>query len=302
MFGARLKVCKRENSLKAGWRELVWIQDCATSAVDASNGVPLHSQLSAVLRDAIAEGTLTPGTHLPTELELQEKFKISRSVVRQSLAALAAEGLIRRGRGRGSVVAPPAEHHRHVQQISGLSSQISATGQKVSTEVLSIGRATDERAEIALGTPDLICLRRRRWSDGEILALTQTWLPHQIAGTLSAEELTDTSLHATLAKKLGIPIVAGRRQIRALIASDELASEMQVPTGSPVLLLEGTSLDDLGNPVEYFSTWHRADRVVFDLDVVGESTPSPDVLSNSTLAARIEELAREVRALTSLRS
>jgi len=280
----------------------VWILECSASAVDASNGVPLHSQLSNVLREAIAVGTLTPGTNLPTELELQEKFGISRSVVRQSLATLSSEGLIRRGRGRGSVVAPPAEHHRHVQQISGLSSQISATGQEVRTEVLSIGEGADARAEAALGTPDLICLRRRRWSDGEVLALTHTWLPRHVAGTLSAEELTDTSLHATLARKLGIPIVAGRRQIRALVASDELAGEMQIQAGSPVLLLEGTSLDDHGNVVEFFSTWHRADRVVFDLDVVGDVAPTAGATSTTALAERVEELAREVRALANSRS
>jgi GntR family transcriptional regulator len=105
-----------------------------------------------------------------------------------------------------------------------------------------------------------------------------------------------------LAKKLGIPIVAGRRQIRALVASDELAGEMQIQAGSPVLLLEGTSLDDHGNVVEFFSTWHRADRVVFDLDVVGDAAPAAGATSTTALAERVEELAREVRALANSRS
>lgn len=275
----------------------MWIQECEAISVDASRNIPLHNQLSKVLRDAIAEGALTPGTHLPTEAEIQDKFGISRSVVRQSLATLSSEGQIARGRGRGSVVAPHAEHHRHVQQISGLSSQISTTGQSVSTEVLSIGKGSDPQAEVALGTSDLVCLRRRRWSAGEVLALTRTWLPHHLAGTLTAEELTDASLHATLSQKFGVPVTAGRRQIRALLATKELAAEMEVPAGSPLLLLEGVSLDDRGRPVEYFSTWHRADRVVFDLDVVGEASPQPDPLSNNALAERIEELAQEVRAL-----
>jgi GntR family transcriptional regulator len=231
---------------------------------------------------------------LPTEAELQEKFGISRSVVRQSLAALSADGLIQRGRGRGSVVAPHHEHHRQVQRMPGLSAQISTTGQPVTTEVLALKKGSDARAEAALGTADLLSLRRRRSAGGEAIAVIQTWLPRALAGSLTAEELTDASLHATLASKFGVPVTAGRRQIRAVTASDQLAAELSLPVGAPLLLLEGTSLDDQGVPTEYFSTWHRADRVVFDIEVGNGNLPP----SNAALASRVNELARELASLS----
>lgn len=281
---------------------MVWIDDIAPGVVDAANDSPLHSQLSAALRASIVDGSLPPGSQLPTEVALQEKFGISRSVVRQSLATLAADGLIQRGRGRGSVVAPQHEHHRQVQRMPGLSAQISTTSEPVSTEVLSIGPGADARAEAALGTHELLSLRRRRSTEGEAIALIQTWLPLSLAGTLTAAELTNESLHATLASKFGVPVTAGRRQIRAVPASEQLARELSLSVGTPLLLLEGTSLDDNGTPVEYFSTWHRADRVVFDLDVIGDPQAtgalSNTVPSKAALARRVQELAHELQSLS----
>lgn len=274
----------------------MWLDGIALGTVDATNGSPLHSQLSRVLRVSISDGSLPPGSQLPTEAELQEKFGISRSVARQAFAGLTADGLIQRGRGRGSVVAPQREHHRHVQRMPGLSAQISPASGPVSTEVLVIGAGTDALAEAALGTGDLFGVRRRRSAEGEAIALIQTWLPFSLAGTLTVTELTDTSLHVTLASKFGVPVTAGRRQIRAVAASERLASELSLPVGAPLLVLEGTSLDDHGTPVEYFATWHRADRVVFDLDVVEETVIAPP--ANAALAGRVQELARELQSLS----
>jgi GntR family transcriptional regulator len=272
----------------------MWLDDVAAGAVSSGNEPPLHSQLSSLLRGSMADGSLPPGSQLPTEAELQHKFGISRSVVRQALAVITDEGLIQRGRGKGSVVAPHHEHHRQVQRMPGLSAQISTSDAPVSTEVLSLAPGADARAEAALGTSDLLALRRRRSAEGEVIAIIQTWLPRSLAGSLTAEELADASLHATLASRFGVPVTAGRRQIRAVPASEQLAREMALAVGAPLLLLEGTSLDDQGRPAEYFSTWHRADRVVFDLDATAEAP------SNAALAARVQSLAAELQSLSAL--
>jgi GntR family transcriptional repressor for pyruvate dehydrogenase complex len=57
----------------------------------------------------IAAGRLQPGTRLPTEQELMAAMGVSRTVVREAVAALRAEGLIATRQGIGSFVAesPP---------------------------------------------------------------------------------------------------------------------------------------------------------------------------------------------------
>lgn len=65
---------------------------------------PLHRQLAARLRQEILSGARGVGQALPSEAEFCRTYGISRSTVRQALAALAAEGLVRTEAGRGSYV------------------------------------------------------------------------------------------------------------------------------------------------------------------------------------------------------
>ena len=265
-----------------------WLAELDPDAVGPAGPGPLHAQISSLLRSRIVDGSLPVGADLPTEAELQVHFGVSRSVVRQALSSLTAEGLVRRGRGRGSVVAPRGEHHRLVQRLSGLSTQVPS----VTTSVLALGPEGDEVAEQRLGVDEVIGLRRLRSAEGEPIALIHTWLPVSIGGRLRSEELTDTSLHAVLRASYGISLVSGRRQVRAVSASAALAESLAVPQGAPLLLLEGTTLDRSGVPVETFRTWHRADRFVFDVDVVTDdagterSSGGADVSSSGPASRR----------------
>ena len=244
--------------------------------VDPSSSLPLHHQLSAHLRAQIVNHSLPPGTLLPSEAQLQERYGVSRSVVRQSLGALTAEGLIDRGRGRGSIVAPRRDHHRLVHRMPGLSTQIAETGVSVTTEVLSFSVQPAQGIATALGTPEVLAIERLRSVEGAPIALIHTWLALPLCSTLTAEELRDTSLHSVLRQKYGIEIVAGKRQIRAAPADAELLTLLHMAPHAPVLVLEGTSLDAAGRPVEVFTTWHHADQMVFDIEVVHDSaSPSP---------------------------
>jgi DNA-binding FadR family transcriptional regulator len=64
----------------------------------------LAEALSARLRDEIREGRLTPADRLPTEQALMESFGVSRTVVREAIAALRAEGLVETRQGLGAFV------------------------------------------------------------------------------------------------------------------------------------------------------------------------------------------------------
>ena len=69
-----------------------------------SESTPKHEQLRAYLLAELQAGRLKPGESLPTEIALAEATRISRSTVRQALAGLERNGLIRRVRGRGTFI------------------------------------------------------------------------------------------------------------------------------------------------------------------------------------------------------
>lgn len=236
--------------------------------VDRSSAQPLHVQVAQALRRDIRELQWAPGTVLPSEAALCRQFGVARSVVRQALAALVAEGLIHREPGRAPTVAPAREHHRMVQRSIGLFEQFAHTGTTLLTRVLRFEPA-EPPAEVAafFNTPETLVLERLRRVDDEPLAFVRTWLPRARLPGLSAGHLQDASLHRTLALRYGLHPGRGRNRIRAVAADAALAAELQVPAGSPLLMLEGQGYDQHGQPLEWFTTWHRAEKLVFDVDV-----------------------------------
>lgn len=65
------------------------------------------SSICDALRQAIIEQALKPGTKLPEDT-LGERFGVGRTIARQALAQLAAEGLVEHKRNKGAEVATPS--------------------------------------------------------------------------------------------------------------------------------------------------------------------------------------------------
>ena len=54
--------------------------------------IPLYYQLLQMIKASIETGELKPGDSLPTEMDLMEKYQLSRATVRQAILQLVNEG------------------------------------------------------------------------------------------------------------------------------------------------------------------------------------------------------------------
>lgn len=68
-----------------------------------------HSVFEA-LQEQIASGALVPGDRLPTELQLIDRFGVSRTVVREAISGLRANGLVEARQGQGVFVVGTKPH------------------------------------------------------------------------------------------------------------------------------------------------------------------------------------------------
>ncbi len=64
----------------------------------------VYEQVAARIQQLILEGELRPGDRLPTERELAERFRVSRSSVRDAIRVLQLMGLVEPRQGEGTVV------------------------------------------------------------------------------------------------------------------------------------------------------------------------------------------------------
>ncbi len=70
-------------------------------AIDHSSPVPLHEQVAAAIRRAIADGEARPGERLPPARDLAAVLGINANTVFRALRTLREESLVEFRRGRG---------------------------------------------------------------------------------------------------------------------------------------------------------------------------------------------------------
>jgi GntR family transcriptional regulator len=73
--------------------------------LDRSNPLPLHDQVAAQIRRAIADGEAGPGDRLPLAKDLAAVLGVNKNTVLRALHVLRDEGLLDFRRGRGITVA-----------------------------------------------------------------------------------------------------------------------------------------------------------------------------------------------------
>jgi len=73
--------------------------------IDRSGPIPLHDQVAAQIRRAIAEGEAGPGDRLPLAKDLAAVLGVNKNTVLRALHMLREEGLLEFRRGRGITVA-----------------------------------------------------------------------------------------------------------------------------------------------------------------------------------------------------
>jgi GntR family transcriptional regulator len=81
-----------------------------SAPVDHGDPTPLHEQVAAAIRRAIADGEAGPGDRLPPARDLAAVLCVNKNTVLRALRLLRDDGLLEFRRGRGiTVVGTPAE-------------------------------------------------------------------------------------------------------------------------------------------------------------------------------------------------
>jgi GntR family transcriptional regulator len=256
------------------------------TAIDRASLMPFYHQLKELLIEGIARKGLAPGDRLPGDHELCATYDVSRTVVRQALSELEAEGVIERVKGRGTFVAQPKTAEGLVASMTGLYEDVAARGSHLRSDVrrLEVAPADDVVAgmlELAPGSP-VVHIERLRFVDEEPWVLAVTYVPADLAPGLVDEDLTDKSLYALLENKYGVKLVRGRRAVEASVANTALARSLGIPRGAPVLVLSSVSLGESGRPVEYFVARHRGDRSRFEVELTRRATTGAAPLMHVT--------------------
>ena len=232
----------------------------STSSFGDEAAIPKYYEVRQWLRQHI-DG-LPPGTPVPPERTLSDRFGISRTTVRQALHDLAVEGRIVRMQGRGTFVATPKVNQN--LQLTSYTQDMKAQGLRPGARLIDITVIESEPdvatcLELKDGAP-VTRIERVRYANEEPMAVETVYLDHRRFPGIDRKLKEDVSLYAILKSEYHVVPAEGEETIETVLAPPSVSRLLGTDSTTPMLMLTRTTRDRAGRPIEYVRSLYRGDR------------------------------------------
>ena len=234
--------------------------------IDPTSPIPLYAQVEAVLAAGIADGSYPPGTRLPNEETLIERFGVSRTTIQKTVQNLISRGLIEIRRGKGTFVIQP-RITQELTELSGFVEDMHALGRNPTARVLDqqvmpANETVARRLALAVGTL-VVRIQRVRLVDGMPPSFDETWLPRELGEKVISNNLETEPIFSLLERKYDTPLVEAEYRLEATSAVAAVAQALGIDPGNPIFLIERTSYSAQHQPVDYEKLHYRGDQIQF---------------------------------------
>lgn len=228
--------------------------------INRETPIPLYFQIGRILHREINEGMYQPGDYIPTEMELQKRFGVSRATVRQALADLVREGLLKRRRSQGTTVSS-TRIEAHLSNLASFTNEIVKSGLALNTKILKIQHISVPAyvADLLDLTPgEIVTVMERLRLVEEIPVALELWyapdkyfpgLDSKLFGKTGIEQST----YYVMLKHYGIEIKRAEDTISPVAVEDREARFLGVENGTAALLRTRISYSSNGRPITYGS-------------------------------------------------
>ncbi len=244
--------------------------------------MPVYIQIADELRLNIEQGIYQAGDKLPTEVKLSERFGVNRHTLRQAIALLRTEGLVRVEQGRGTFVAESPIRYAIGKRVR-YNKALTAHGRKASFKILRAVELPSDTAiatalNLSLGDP-VALVERLGSADDAPISITRSYFPLNLFPDLLApEQIALLSSLGSISQFLRQLYDCDhlRRSTCVSARAVEEASDarlLALPLNQPILVAESINVDQHGRSIEYGVTRFRGDR----MELFFENELSPDL-------------------------
>lgn len=232
----------------------------------SNHHLPLYAQVENVIIDRISDGSLPPGTRLPSEDDLVQEYAVSRTTIRAAIQSLIQRGLVEIRRGKGTFVTHP-KITQELTELTGFVEDMQALGRHAKAKVLdqqvvAANQVVARQLAIPQGTL-VVRIQRVRLADAIPLSFDETYLPKQLGDKVMADNLETEPIFSLLEQKYRTPLVEAEYRLEAVSADAAVATALCIEAGSPIFLIERTSYSIGHRPVDYEKLHYRGDQIRF---------------------------------------
>jgi DNA-binding GntR family transcriptional regulator len=243
--------------------------------IDRDSPIPVYYQIQQDLRKRIKYKEWELNQLMPSETELIKYYDVSRVTLRQALAELEKDGLIKRYRGKGAFITArnptPFVHDLNYELVSG--KRLVQQGYSMEANILTLTETSpalsdiQEKLHLDKEHNHLVFIKRLFLLDGKPIAIGKSWLPAGILPGFVENGMIENSLSRTLAERYHIKPVRVDDYVE-VVRSTQAESELLNSTYDvPLILIQGISYLEDGTPIEYSQTHWLGDGVRFHLSL-----------------------------------
>lgn len=149
--------------------------------LDTTSGhLPYYKQIKEFYKKDILDGVLAVGDRVDSEMEIQEMYDVSRITARQAILELEQEGMVKRGRGKGTFVTYRPKIKEELSHIRSFTDEMMALGRTPGTKSFHITKEIPDEATRELFGLDeemMYCVRRVRTADDVLLVYFVSYFP-----------------------------------------------------------------------------------------------------------------------------
>ncbi len=237
--------------------------------------VPYHQQIAALLRKEIQSGRFKQGDPFATEKQLAERFGLSSTTIKRAIQTLVQEGYLHRVVAKGTFVRR-THFEESLGPLCGFFDEMESKGLSPTVQVLISERQTasptvTEKLQLDC-VKTVYWIRRLHQIDSNTVASCDSYFSPDVGSVVSQDEYVSGRFTQVVQSQLGIHLRETEVTIEAAAADAEVAGLLNIPQGTPVLIVERVMYAADGRPVWMSRYTHRSDRYRYRTRMIQNST------------------------------
>ncbi|MET3193548.1 GntR family transcriptional regulator [Bacillus sp. OAE603] len=237
--------------------------------VEKDSRLPLYYQLMDILLEKIESGELVENDQLPSERELCDSYRVSRTTVRQTMQELEKQGFIYKVHGKGTYVSPRT-HNQSLVKFYSFTEEMKKVGKLPTTQVVSFEKVfCDIKIAKVMDLPveeEVFKIVRLRLADQDPMLYETSYVPVKDFKNLSSQELEMTPMYEIFRSQYNVKISRALESFMAVSANNVESDMLNINEGAPCLMLKRITYDQ-SKVIEYTISIARGDKFTYTVEL-----------------------------------
>lgn len=234
--------------------------------ISFSPNSPKYYQIYKKLLKKIQSGKYEENDRFPSDTELVNQFDVSRGTVREAVKMLINQGYLVREQGKGTFVT-----YKKIKQTSdqliGFSelmkrNNIKPDAKLLHKEVITPPEELKDRMHLS-DDDKVVHIIRVRYGDNLPLIIERSYFNYRLFKPISDKDLEENSIFKLLYDHTDIRLGEAVQHIEAINAGETEHDMLNIPIGTPLLLLKRLIQTRKGEYFQYSEDVYRSDRISF---------------------------------------